>query len=573
MSYTLNASDNSINITITDGSADTSTALTFPGPNSVGYGGFVDQNFLSLLTSFASNAAPSSSNVQGQLWFNKQTQTLNVYTTGGYAPVSGVSISSAQPTNPLPGTIWYNSITKQLFLYNNGAFNLIGPLYTSTQGVSGAVPVQVNDANILNITHNILQMQYGNEIIAVFSSDPAFTPSPAISGFPVIYSGLTINNTVFSNTGQFYSNANAASYIPTDPTILGIETSITNLSGNLQLISTAANTAISAANTAASQAVSSLNNSINTALNSAVTNLQTQSNVIVGQATANLNATIATVQSYANVILANLVSAEANISTLSSITASSIATIQTNITTLQTEVYGNANVATYLPHYNGPVAATTMTATTPAVTDVSTNVATTAFVRSIFPAGMIVMWSGATTNIPTGWQLCNGSNGAPDLRGQFIVGAGGAYAVAATGGATSAAVTAFPAHTHGISLTGATDAGGVHSHTVSINDPGHLHAEGLVLNNFNTQIGLGTLNTYIGNGDNALSGGGSASFGYGGTAFPTSTASTGITGSTAASPSHTHTITLSGTTASTGTTGPTVNTLPPYYALCYIMKL
>jgi len=39
------------------------------------------------------------------------------------------------------------------------------------------------------------------------------------------------------------------------------------------------------------------------------------------------------------------------------------------------------------------------------------------------PAGVIVMWSGTIANIPTGWALCNGSGGTPDLRNRFIVGA------------------------------------------------------------------------------------------------------------------------------------------------------
>jgi microcystin-dependent protein len=39
------------------------------------------------------------------------------------------------------------------------------------------------------------------------------------------------------------------------------------------------------------------------------------------------------------------------------------------------------------------------------------------------PMGCIVMWSGSIATIPTGWALCNGSNGTPDLRNRFIVGA------------------------------------------------------------------------------------------------------------------------------------------------------
>lgn len=42
---------------------------------------------------------------------------------------------------------------------------------------------------------------------------------------------------------------------------------------------------------------------------------------------------------------------------------------------------------------------------------------------STVPVGTIVMWKGTVATIPTGWTLCNGSNGTPDLRNRFIVGA------------------------------------------------------------------------------------------------------------------------------------------------------
>ena len=36
--------------------------------------------------------------------------------------------------------------------------------------------------------------------------------------------------------------------------------------------------------------------------------------------------------------------------------------------------------------------------------------------------GIIVAFSGDVTNIPSGWALCDGTNGTPDLRGRFILG-------------------------------------------------------------------------------------------------------------------------------------------------------
>ena len=50
------------------------------------------------------------------------------------------------------------------------------------------------------------------------------------------------------------------------------------------------------------------------------------------------------------------------------------------------------------------------------------------------PKGGIIEWAGAIVDIPTGYQLCDGTNGTPDLRDQFIVGAGSTYVPGATGG-------------------------------------------------------------------------------------------------------------------------------------------
>lgn len=64
------------------------------------------------------------------------------------------------------------------------------------------------------------------------------------------------------------------------------------------------------------------------------------------------------------------------------------------------------------------------------------------------PTGLICMWSG--TNVPSGWYLCNGQNGTPDLRDRFIVGSGSNYAIGATGGEATHILTAneMPSHTH-----------------------------------------------------------------------------------------------------------------------------
>lgn len=53
------------------------------------------------------------------------------------------------------------------------------------------------------------------------------------------------------------------------------------------------------------------------------------------------------------------------------------------------------------------------------------------------PSGLIVIWSGSIASIPSGWYLCNGSNGTPDLRDKWVLGAGSTYSVGASGGSAT----------------------------------------------------------------------------------------------------------------------------------------
>lgn len=59
---------------------------------------------------------------------------------------------------------------------------------------------------------------------------------------------------------------------------------------------------------------------------------------------------------------------------------------------------------------------------------------------STIPSGMIMIWSGSQSDIPNGWVLCNGQNNTPDLTDKFVIGAGSNYSIGNTGGEIS--------HTH-----------------------------------------------------------------------------------------------------------------------------
>lgn len=51
--------------------------------------------------------------------------------------------------------------------------------------------------------------------------------------------------------------------------------------------------------------------------------------------------------------------------------------------------------------------------------------------------GMIMLWYGAVVDIPTGWTLCDGNNGSPNLTNQFVLGAGGVFPPDASGGSSA----------------------------------------------------------------------------------------------------------------------------------------
>jgi hypothetical protein len=135
------------------------------------------------------------------------------------------------------------------------------------------------------------------------------------------------------------------------------------------------------------------------------------------------------------------------------------------------------------------------------------------------PAGGIFLWSGSIGSIPAGYVLCNGSNGTPDLRDRFVVGAGSTYAVDSTGGSANAIVVS---HTH--------------TATSVVTDPGHTHTNNATSSTYNGAISSGAPIPVAGT---------------------STSANTGITVAT--------------TVASAGTSGTNAN-LPPYFALCYIMK-
>lgn len=59
---------------------------------------------------------------------------------------------------------------------------------------------------------------------------------------------------------------------------------------------------------------------------------------------------------------------------------------------------------------------------------------------------------GGVDNIPDGWNLCDGTNGTPDLRDKFILGAGSTYSIGDIGGESEVTLTTtqIPDHFHAV---------------------------------------------------------------------------------------------------------------------------
>jgi microcystin-dependent protein len=167
------------------------------------------------------------------------------------------------------------------------------------------------------------------------------------------------------------------------------------------------------------------------------------------------------------------------------------------------------------------------------------------------PSGAIIMWSGSVATIPSGYALCDGSSGTPDLRGRFIVGAGGSYAVDAVGGEASHTLTAgeVPNHGHTASTGGAS---ADHTHST----PDHRHGASVDL--VRAQAAGATGYTRYGTGASRHVPAGD---------YVTDYSGGGTTGGRSAD--HSHAVTVNSTTGGGGAH----ENRPPYYALAYIMKL
>ena len=178
------------------------------------------------------------------------------------------------------------------------------------------------------------------------------------------------------------------------------------------------------------------------------------------------------------------------------------------------------------------------------------------------PIGAVIMYNGVVSSIPANWQLCDGTNGTPDLAGKFVYGTNIEGEIGNTGGTADSIVvehTHNVEHTHDIQHThdATTESNGAHT---------HFTAGYSTIDNYDVSstIAINTFDAFEGN--------------LNGTNDPIDR------GPTSSNGAHTHTLTTSSISTndsgnssiteavSTGVSGTDTN-LPPYVKLAYIQRM
>lgn len=239
MSYVLNRTNGDILTVILDTDIDQlSTDLTFVGNSVPNYGEYINENFIKLLENF-SNVTQPNHPIMGQLWYDESTAQLKVYDGIEFRSTSSVIVSGSLPAAMNPGDFWFDSIRKQMYFYDGSTAQLVGPLYNSSQGLSGFKTETILDTN--NESHTVLKLYVGDTLLGIYSND-TFIPAPQYieSGISLVEAGFTAIREPFDAKYNGIARS-AESLIAADLTEVTVEDIVVKagdniVSGRLQLL-------------------------------------------------------------------------------------------------------------------------------------------------------------------------------------------------------------------------------------------------------------------------------------------------------------------------------------------------
>jgi len=203
MAYKLNNTFGTLLITLADGTIDVATTdLTLIGKGYAGFGEKLNENLIKLLENFNNTSAPTNKQ-QGQLWYDKTNNQINVYTGSKWKPVGSTTNSATQPSNAVQGDMWFDTTNTQLYVYTGSAWTLIGPTTVAGSGVTQFTSEIVQDNTGVNTS--ILKMVANDAVVGVVSN-VAFTPSSTetngaaliSAGFATVAQGIQLSTAVAS---------------------------------------------------------------------------------------------------------------------------------------------------------------------------------------------------------------------------------------------------------------------------------------------------------------------------------------------------------------------------------------
>lgn len=208
MAYTVSNTDGSREITVADGTFDTTTySVTLIGKNITNYGEVFVKNSIRHLENFASATAPGvASPLVGQVWYDKTGKVLRVYKSAseGWVRVSPV-VSETAPSDGLSdGALYFDSSDNKLKIYSGGSwtdasysgtvtdeYQLISALGTpSSYGTRGRTVFLKDSAGVARAVHAITYVNNsetdaehpnGETIMAIFSDHTEFLVSDVLS--------------------------------------------------------------------------------------------------------------------------------------------------------------------------------------------------------------------------------------------------------------------------------------------------------------------------------------------------------------------------------------------------------